>query len=424
MTLLFLLACAIEPSDETPAPAAEDGLHGRVDTVGGREVLYLWGTREEMGYAEGALYCDRVAPLFKDYLLEHLVGQYSDFTYDVARTYVLAVTKFEDDDMRELEAMYRGMKDHCSDEQLTVESDFLGPETSHVLELEDLLFANAVADFGCSSFTVWGAASSTGDTIHGRNFDWAVDPQGTFLSAHMLKVYESSEEGGARWASVFVPAMAGCITCVTEEGVALTMHNVGGLDPTYEVDISPRMMAARAAIAATWGADDVVGDAEAALEARRQIVGNNLHLSFPMERGGGIGGVVFEYDGAADAPDGQVTVRWPGEDAEMTRQDAIVAANHYIKREPPATDGDSYERLVSLRTDIDAAEPNGGVLPGDGRAMLGRVENGYSGLTVHSVVIDSVGRDLQLFVAPAPDVPAPETEGLHVDLDELFGGLP
>lgn len=246
MTLLLFFACATPPSSdgETAAPPEEDGLHGRVDTIEGREVLYLWGTREEMGYAEGALYCDRVAPLFKEYLLEHLVEQHSDYTYEVARTFVLAVTKFEDADYRELEAMYRGMTDTCSSEQLVVESDFLegGRKT---LDFEDLLFANAVADFGCSSFTVWGEASATGDTLHGRNFDWAVDPEGTFLAAHMLKVYESTEENGARWASVFVPTMAGCITCVTEEGVGLTMHNVGGLEPEYEVDISPRMFAAR-----------------------------------------------------------------------------------------------------------------------------------------------------------------------------------
>ncbi|MFN7147755.1 MAG: hypothetical protein ACK4YP_28555, partial [Myxococcota bacterium] len=338
-----------------------------------------------------------------------------------------AVTKFEDADYRELEAMYRGMKDTCSPEQLTVESDFLDGGRKE-LDFEDLLFANAVADFGCSSFTVWGEASATGDTLHGRNFDWAVDPEGTFLAAHMLKVYESTEENGARWASVFVPTMAGCITCVTEEGVGLTMHNVSGLEPAYDVDVSPRMFAARAAIAATWRAEDVVTAAEDALEARRQIVGNNLHLSFPVARSAGfgmgeVGGVVFEYDGGA-APDGQVTVRWPDEDGEMTRPDGIVAANHYIKRRAPDTDGDSYDRLVSLRTAIEAGVPRGGLVADDGQAMLHAVENGYNGVTAHSIVVDTANRRIQLFVAGSESLPAPQTEPYHIDMDVLFGGLP
>lgn len=428
-SLLLLSACAPEegaPLGDTAAPAAQDdGLHGRIERHGDRDVLYLWGTREEMGYAEGALYCDRVAPLFKDYLLEHLVGQYSDYTYDVARVYVLATTEFHDDDLRELEAMYQGMVDHCSAEELTVASEFLGPNVDErPLEYEDLLFANAVADFGCSSFTAWGAASSTGDTIHGRNFDWAVDSGGTFLEEHLIKVYDSEEEG-ARWLSVSVPALAGCITCVSEEGVGLTMHNVSGLDPTKTVDISPRMFAARAALAATYGADDVVAAAEAELEARPQLVGNNLHLSFPTARSAdGIGAVVFEYDGAADHADGQVTVRWPGEDPDRARTLGIAATNHYVKRRAPEMDGDSYERQASLLAAVDAAEQDGGIALDRGHDMLSAVVNGYSGLTVHSILVDTASRELRLHVAADPQSPAPDAAPTVLDLDALFGALP
>lgn len=426
VSLVTLVGCDSEPDGPLPIDAQEDGVHGRIETQGGRDVLYLWGTREEMGYAEGALYCDRVPGLFKDYLLEHLVAEHSDYPYEVARAFVLAETRYEDADLAELTAMYQGMIDTCTPEQLTVESTFLDPREggSRVLELEDLLFANAVADFGCSSFTVWGNASATGDTIHGRNFDWAIDPQGTFVQSHMLKVYDSTDEG-ARWASVSVPSLAGCLSCVTDEGVSLTMHNVSGLDPEYDVDISPRMYAARAALAATSGANDVVAAAEEVLEARRQYTGNNLHLAFPLARGAGIGGVVFEYDGGATHADGQVTVRRPGQDPDMVRTDAIVAANHYIVREAPETSGDSFDRLASLRADIDAFEAsNGGVEAANGRGMLEAVENGYSGITAHSIVVDTANRQLQLFVAATSTSPAPESEPITYDLDVLFGGLP
>lgn len=424
LPLVLLNACDT-PTPQGPAAPAEEALHGRLDNLDGRDVLYLWGTREEMGYAEGALTCDRVAPLFEDYLLEHLVAEYTDYTYDVVSVFVTATTLFEDGDYRELEAMYQGMVDHCSEEELTVRSEFLGPEYDgeKVLAFEDLLFANAVADFGCSSFSAWGDASATGDTIHGRNFDWAVDIQGTFLSEHLLKVYDSSEEGGARWASLTVPGLAGCITCLTEEGVGLTMHNVSGLEPSRSVDISPRIFAARAAIAATWQSDTLVEDAEAALEARQQIVGSNLHLSFPTaRRDDGIGAVVFEYDGAADAADGQVTVLYPGLDPDLLRTDGLVATNHFTLREPPDTSGNSFDRHQSLIAALDAAPGQGG-LDGDGgrTALIDVAQGGY---TAHSVLFDTANRELRVFVAPDPDTMALAAEPNVIDLDELFGGLP
>lgn len=422
--LAFLLLACTDPADSAAeAPAPE--LHGRVDHTWDREVLYLWGTREEMGYAEGSLYCDRVGPLFRDYLLDGLVANYSDYDYGIVRAYVLSGIKYEDGDLAEITAMYQGMLDHCSVEQLTVETPNLEPDSGgkRMLELDDLLFANAVADYGCSSFTVWGAASATGDTIHGRNFDWATDDKGAFLDNHMVKVYRSDDEGGAEWASVFVPGMVGCISCVTEEGVALTMHNVGGLEPRSHSNISPRMLAARAAVTATWKADDVVSAAENALEPRRQLEGNNLHLSFPMARGHGIGGVVFEYDGG-DSPDGQVTVRYPGDDPDLPVSDAIVATNHYIDRSPPDTEGDSFERISKLHAAVLADSQTGGVDDAGGLGMLQSVERDHDGVTVHSVLIDSANRSLQLFVAPDPATAAPLATGVTYDLDELFAGLP
>lgn len=108
----------------------------------------------------------------------------------------------------------------------------------------------------------------------------------------------------------------------------------------------------------------------------------------------------------------------------MTRPDAIVAANHYIKRAPPYTDGDSFERLVSLRTAIEAGVPRGGLVADDARGMLHAVENGYDGVTAHSIVIDTANREIQLFVAGSESLPAPQTEPYRIDMDVLFGGLP
>lgn len=415
--LLALLACAPNAPGPAAPPQEELPYNGRIELQGDREVLYLWGTRAEMGYAEGALTCDRIAELFKSYLLEHLVGEYSDFEYDIARLFVLGSTTFDPADLEELEAYYQGANEWCTDEQLTVESEMF-PEGPHPLELDDLLFANAVADFGCSSFTVWGDASATGDTLHGRNFDWAIDPAGTFIDNHMLKVYDSADEG-ARFASVMVPGLQGCVSCVTDEMVSLTMHNVTGLPPDENMGISPRMLSARAALAATSGADDPVAAAERVLEGRRQLVGNNLHLAMPMARGDGQGGVVFEVDGQGTHPEGQVTVRRAGEDVQEPRSDVLVAANHYAKRRIDQGDADTNGRVDTLVRLID----RGPVGPGDALSLLDAVKNGYSGITAHSIVVDTANRELQLYVAPRFDMSATESGATVFDLDAVFARL-
>lgn len=445
--LLLLLACTAAPSSLTDDSASDGGapdggatglddtgtdgegtgagVNGRLETVSGQSVLYLWGSRYELGYAEGALTCDRVADLFKYYLLEELIADYTSYEYQVVRGVVIGSTSFQPGDMEEMQGYYQGALDHCSEEQLTVHSDLLEADSggSRMLELEDLYFANALADFGCSSLSVWGEASATGDTVHGRNFDWASDDDGRFLSDHLLKVYDSTDEG-ARFLSVMVPGMLGCVSCVTEEGVALTMHNVGGLPTTTPVGISPRMFAAREALLATVGAPDVAAAAEAVLEDRPQNVGNNLHLSWPLSRSvDGTGAAVLEYDGASDHTDGRVTVRRPGDDPEQTRADTVVATNHYIARSPASGSGDSWDRAALLRQAADLGAPEGGLDRQGQRAALETVAGGYGELTVHSIVVDSAARRLDLYVAPDPSTPAVLGEVRALDLDALFGAL-
>ncbi|MCK6503228.1 C45 family autoproteolytic acyltransferase/hydrolase [Myxococcota bacterium] len=440
--LLLLLACTAPPPSSADDTAADGGaatvddtgadggttspgVNGRLETVSGQSVLYLWGSRYELGYAEGSLTCDRVADLFKYYLLEELIADYTSYEYQVVRGVVIGSTTFQPGDLEEMQGYYQGALDHCTEEQLTVHSDLLEDDSggSRMLEIEDLYFANALADFGCSSLSVWGAASATGDTVHARNFDWASDDDGRFLSDHIVKVYDSTDEG-ARFLSVMVPGMLGCVSCVTEEGVALTMHNVGGLPTTTPVGISPRMFAAREALLATVGATDVAAAAEAVLEERPQNVGNNLHLSWPMARAvDGTGAAVLEYDGASDHQDGRVTVRGPTGDPEQARTDAVVTTNHYIARSPAPTSGDSWERASLLRQAIDAGAPLGGLDREGGRAALETVAGGYGELTVHSVVVDSAARRLDLYVAPDPSTPAVLGPTRALDLDALFGAF-
>jgi len=402
--------------DDSADDDDDDGIHGRLEEVDGIEVLHLWGTRYEMGYAEGALTCDRMPDLFKAYVLEYLVADYG-VPYEMVLALVENAIELAPGDLEEMQGIVDGARDHCPTEDFTVESEYLEESAngSRELTIDDLIASNILGDFGCSSFTVWGEASATGDTIHARNFDWAIDPGGVYLDQHLLKVYDSADQGGARYASVTVPGLIGCVTCVSADGAAITMHNVGGLDATQNTGIHPRMLATRSALAATLGEDDPAAVAEAILEAAPQRVGNNLHLSYPAGADGGA--VVFEYDGAMDHEDGQATVREPGQDAALTTPDAVACTNHYIERTEPPTGGDSYSRHQTLVAGIEAAAGSGGLDADGAHALIDSVANGY---TAHSVVIDAANRQLRIFVAPTPGTPATDAPPHVIDLDALF----
>jgi len=84
LLLAVLLACA--PTPETGGDTAVGpSVNGRWDEVDGMRVLRLWGTRDEMGYAEGALACTEMVDLFQTYVLDYMVAA-SGYSYDLALT--------------------------------------------------------------------------------------------------------------------------------------------------------------------------------------------------------------------------------------------------------------------------------------------------------------------------------------------------
>jgi len=408
--------------EELPPP----DVNGRLERVGDLDVLYLWGTREEMGYADGALLCGRITRFFKDYILDHVIPD-SGLDYATVTSLVTLMHVFPEGDLAELEAMYQGMLDHCPPEDLIIESEYLEPSAggSREIVLSDFKVGHALPDFLCSSLTVWGEASQSGKTLHARNLDFYVDPGGTFLAEHVIKVYDSDEEGGARFLSVAIPGLIGCISCFTEDGGGITIHNADG--PSAGGGYVPRILAARAALTASMYAADRVAAAEAVVEASPQYMGDNFHLSFPCDTAECIGGAVFELDGDATHEDGQVTVRLPGEfDGGVTTDDAIACTNHYQKRTAAEPDGSStFVRFQAVVDGINGALASGGLDAAGAQTVMAATAQQRAGfLTVHTVIMDTDAMELHVYVADAVDDPSPNATPTVLDLDALFSGLP
>jgi len=102
--------------------SAGDELHGRIEHVDGIDVLYLWGSRYEMGYAEGALYCQQMPVLFKSYVLEYLVADYG-VPYEMVLALVENAVELDEGDLSEMQGIVDGARAHCSEEEFWVESE-------------------------------------------------------------------------------------------------------------------------------------------------------------------------------------------------------------------------------------------------------------------------------------------------------------
>ncbi len=418
LPLLLALACT-SPSDtaDTADPHGFDpDAHGALTQVDGMDVLYLWGTRAELGHAEGSLLCGKITRLYQAYFIDEMLAP-SGYPYELVLAEARLRSVLPEGDAAELQGIIDGMSAECPAEELLLTGDYVGGERP--LSYDDLFIAHTLPDWACSSFTAWGEATTTGSTVHARNLDYFVDDEGVFLDEHLVKLYHSTEEGGARWASVSVPGLVGCISCFTEDGVGLTMHDSNGLASSQD-EFTPRVLAARAALSATSGQADPVPVAEAILEIHGQDMGNNLHLSFPCLGAGCTGGAVLEYDGDATHEDGRVTVRGPGLEGYAT-QDATVCTNHFVDRRPPPTGGDSWRRLTTLAAGVDEAASAGGLEPDSARDLIAEVAHGA---TVHTVIMDPAAMELSLYVSPEPGTPAPEAEPAVMNLDEIFSKLP
>jgi hypothetical protein len=425
-TCLALASCqpAPEPGDsqlpqDTQLSDTGPTVNGRLETVDGRDILHLWGTRYEMGYAEGALMCGRLTQVFEDYILNYLVAQVG-YDWDTISALALGFIDIPQEYQEELEGIAAGMRENCPEEDLIVTSDHLGlgEGGSRPVELDDLLVANAVGDWACSSFTAWGEATATGAMIHARNFDYSIDPEGTFLDQHIVKVYTSSDEGDARFVSISTPGLVGCISCFTQEGTAFTMHNIVGLESSSGYSFTPRMLAMRQAIVASVGADDPAATVEQVLEDAPQYRGNGLHLGWAQTSQHSAGGAVFEYDGSEEHADGQATVRVPGEhQGDLQTTDATICTNHYMQRTAPPAGGDSMTRYRTLATSIDAAVASGGLDASDAYDMLGDVARSW---TAHATILDTSDRSLKVWIAEREGQAALEADPLTLSLDELW----
>ncbi len=397
----------------------EPVIHGRLESLGGGTVLRLWGDASDRGYAEGALLCDKVTALLEDFVLGHVVAGYG-LDYAALRSQVVSSSVYGAADISWMEGVLAGMEENCPAGATTLESPHLEAESqgSRELEIEDLMVGNTLADWACSSFSAWGAATETGDLIHARNLDYIVDARGTIRATQIVKLIHA-EERSARYVSVSWPGMIGCISCIADDGTLLMVHDSNGLSPSTQTGLVPRQIAMREGLFAARNAADPVAAAKEVLDALPQHRGNNFHLA--AVRNSTPVAAVFEYDGNAAHADGLATVRTVQDNAGTPETtDGLVCTNHYRKRRSPVL----CTRYSGLSTALDHAAAGTGLDVAGSLELIGTVAFQGSTQTVHTVILDAATSTLYVHLSRDPGVPATSVEPQVINLNADFDSGP
>lgn len=188
-----------------PREQVDPEVKGWSEDVDGALVLHLKGSPYEMGYQRGYFARDKVKlniDLFEGLLklAEQEVGVpriASNLILDI--TYALCAPYIPERYKREME----GLADASG-------CDLKVIRRGHVISV--------LTERGCSTFAVWGKATSDGALLHGRNFDW-ITSAGLEDTA-VLALYEP--EGLQPFASVGYAGVVGTLSGMNMAGISIS----------------------------------------------------------------------------------------------------------------------------------------------------------------------------------------------------------
>ncbi|MBM4061486.1 MAG: hypothetical protein FJ265_10395 [Planctomycetes bacterium] len=399
--------CAQAPGAPSAAPAR--AVHGRLERLGGLDLLRTWGSPRERGYAHGFLLGPEVARVAA-----------AEFTarfrlkrplLQLARDAVARLVAWPDDVRQELEGLHQGLLDRKVDLRL--------PVFDRDLDLTDLLVANALDVFGlmgCSGFTVWGEQADGGGVLTARNFDWP------FTGAHLVDtalLCVAHVGPGRAVCSVTWPGYVATVTGINRDGVAAFLHTGSArITVLPEPESWPSAVAARRILEELRPQDGAAAFAEA-----RRLLGHTsppagflTRVVLPLVPQGRAPAALFETNHAScvlgEGPVG-----------------SEVVTNHFLTR----TDGrppmqDSLTRAALLREGLARCLADGDhrMGPEEAWAVLATVQRGGRRHgTLHALVFRHEPWCFELRIGeagPKGCVPAPSSGRRHpLTRAQVFG---
>ena len=402
-----------------------DGVYVSPDTKasltvsGPARVLKLSGTSAEMGYNYGYLLAAEIMNILNRFSCWVAYDLRYDYDTLVARQDDVA---WETATLAEMEAMLEGIRDALPEDDLTVRP---AGTNGHTVSLDDLKILNTLADWACSSFSVWGGGRSDGSSLIARNLDYYIDPAACIKRSHVIVSYNPGS--GTRWVNVAFCGIVGCISGMNEHGFSAIIQNTATLPITDKAGFVPRTIALRKVMEGMAGTSDPA-DAETMLEGFPNYNGCNYLMTFPAagRADGDDIAAVMEYDGKGDHPDGRVTRRSPSDnttlpwnstcDQRVAYPYAIINTNHYLKRNTVMDYDNSIERYCIIKDMLPDALGDGNVTMEEARDIMDAV-GGYG--TLHTIIFEPDEKFLRIFLSSG-DRGAFEYPAYDFQFEDLF----
>jgi hypothetical protein len=203
-----------------------------VESTDEYQIIKVWGTHEERGYAAGYLMADGIYDIFSNYLLPAF-GSY----YDIARNLMQTDMHIKIDSIYiyEAAAMAQGVND-------ALDSDF---------DYIDVLLANSFLDLqnflgkknlglenGCSSLISWGSATENtdlnGKSVISRHLDWNDQP--AIVRNQVIVVHFPSEENEQPWLLIGFAGQMSVLSGLNQNGLALMQHNLADVHTSASIN--------------------------------------------------------------------------------------------------------------------------------------------------------------------------------------------
>ena len=224
------------------APAAAEPVHGKFWTDQGQQMLHVWGTPYEMGYAHGYFLGPQILELMAVYTFPP--EGFGTWLYDMARSFIYNTFDFTDPEMMD-EA--HGMLDGMIAGGVEPYVDVLGRE----LDVLDLLTFNGLNDINalrCASLIGWDDATLEDPELAGQpafvhNSDFGDETQeAPFLIAKRSLVisYTPGDPERQRFITIGNPGTLGAAVALNKSGVAVGLNLGMALNHNPDPDLDPK----------------------------------------------------------------------------------------------------------------------------------------------------------------------------------------
>ena len=328
--LFLIVACFLTLGNGFSAGSAADAaVNGVLRQIGTQQVLSLWGSNYEMGYAHGYLMADKIRDLVDTYVVGLIAnGDVADYNYHLSL--IPLYHTFYPEYLDEINGMVAGMV--ASGKSIYV------PSLGRNIDDRDIKAFNLFIQysFSCSSFGVWGTSTANGESILARNYDFYYDSQGSVLNNQLLITYEPV--GKPKFVSAGWPGWYGVATGMNEYGVTAMANAANGENSSSSEKFHPSIEVFRKILENTT-LNNYSTQPLATVNSASEYIPMIIQVGTPYRS---IADPVYYIEDSS-------TLNLIRKAADTNpAYNHIIATNHFLKVIPPPTSGDTVTRYNTL----------------------------------------------------------------------------